>query len=73
MSFVAATCDVYNADDLAKFIDLPESFRGKKVRIVPDNAVMSKGGVAYYPFTSEEETNEWLDEVVSEWWNDETI
>jgi hypothetical protein len=42
MSFVATAQDVYNADDLAKFIDIPESFRGKMVRIVPDGAVMKQ-------------------------------
>ena len=73
MSFAATAQNVYNADDFAKFIDIPEFFRGKRVRIVPDGAVVSKSGIVYYPFTSEEEVGEWLDDVVSEWWDDETI
>jgi len=73
MSFVAAAQSVYNADDLAKFFNIPESFRGQRVRIVPDSAVLSKGGVAYYPFTSEEEATDWLDCAAAEWWDDEEV
>jgi hypothetical protein len=34
---------------------------------------ISKNGVIYYPFTSEKETIDWIDNAVSEWWDDETI
>jgi hypothetical protein len=34
---------------------------------------ISKNGVIYYPFISEEETIDWIDNAVSEWWDDETI
>ena len=51
----------------------PEPFSRNKVRTAPDDAVVSKGGVVYYPFSSEEEVCEWIDNVVSEWWDDETV
>jgi hypothetical protein len=41
-----------------------------RVRGVPDNAVVSKGGVIYYPFSSEKKVSEWIDNVVAEWWDD---
>jgi hypothetical protein len=34
---------------------------------------ISKNGVIYYPFISEKETIDWIDNAVSEWWDDETI
>jgi len=33
----------------------------------------SKNGVVYYPFISEKETIDWIDNAISEWWDDETI
>jgi len=50
-----------------------EPFSGNRVRVVSDNAVVSKNGVIYYPFSSEKEVSEWIDNVVSEWWDDETV
>jgi hypothetical protein len=34
---------------------------------------ISKNGIVYYPFISEKETIDWIDNAVSEWWDDETI
>jgi len=56
-----------------KAINASYSISGKKGRAAPDNAVVSKGGVIYYPFTSDEEAGEWMDNVISEWWDDETV
>jgi hypothetical protein len=50
-----------------------EPFSGNRVRVASDNAVVSKGGVIYYPFSSEKEVSEWIDNVVPEWWDDETV
>jgi len=36
-------------------------------------ANLSKNGVVYFPFTEEQETIDWIDNVVSEWWDDETL
>jgi len=36
-------------------------------------ANLSKNGVVYFPFNDENETIDWIDNVVSEWWDDETI
>jgi len=36
-------------------------------------ANLSKNGVVYFPFTEEQETIDWIDNVISEWWDDETI
>jgi len=46
------------------------------VRITePDysEANISKNGVVYFPFNNENETIDWISNVVSEWWDDETI
>jgi len=34
---------------------------------------VSRNGVVYFPFETEKETVDWMEDVVSEWWNDETI
>ena len=34
---------------------------------------ISKNGIVYYPFISEKETIDWIDNAVSQWWDDETI
>jgi len=34
---------------------------------------ISKNGIIYYPFISEKETIDWIDNAVSQWWDDETI
>jgi len=36
-------------------------------------ANLSKNGVVYFPFNDENETIDWIDNVVSEWWDDETL
>jgi len=36
-------------------------------------ADLSKNGVVYFSFNDENETIDWIDNVVSEWWDDETI
>jgi hypothetical protein len=63
----------YYADDLAKYIDVPEAFRGAKIQLIGPGASIARNGVVYYPFTSEEEVLDWIDAVSSEWWNDETV
>jgi hypothetical protein len=63
----------YYADELAQFIDVPEVFRGTIIQLIGPGACISRNGVVYYPFTSEEETLDWIDAVTSEWWNDETV
>jgi len=39
----------------------------KPVRNVSENKVV------YFPFETEEETADWMEYLVSEWWDDETI
>jgi hypothetical protein len=34
---------------------------------------VSRNGIVYFPFEEEKETIDWIDNVVSEWWDDETI
>ena len=34
---------------------------------------ISKNGVVYFPFNEEKETIDWIDEMVVQWWDDETI
>jgi len=34
---------------------------------------ISKNGVVYFPFNEEKETIDWIDEMVGQWWDDETI
>jgi len=41
--------------------------------VVYSEANLSKNGVIYFPFKEEKETIDWIDNVVSEWWDDETI
>ena len=36
-------------------------------------ANVSKNGVVYFPFNGEKETIDWIDDMVSRWWDDETI
>jgi len=36
-------------------------------------ANVSKKGVVYFPFNEEKETIDWIDEMVGQWWDDETI
>jgi len=45
----------------------------KVPEVVYSEANLSKNGVVYFPFKNENETIEWIDDVVSEWWDDETI
>ena len=34
---------------------------------------ISRNGIVYYPFISEKETIDWINNAVSQWWDDETI
>ena len=34
---------------------------------------VSKNGVVYFPFNGEKETIDWIDDMVGQWWDDETI
>ena len=34
---------------------------------------VSKNGVVYFPFNEEKETIDWIDDMVGQWWDDETI
>jgi len=40
---------------------------------VYSEANLSENGIVYFPFKEEKETIDWIDNVVSEWWDDETI
>ena len=40
---------------------------------VYSEANVSENGVVYFPFNEEKETIEWIDDMVSQWWDDETI
>ena len=40
---------------------------------VYSEANVSKNGVVYFPFNEEKETIDWIDDMVSQWWDDETI
>jgi hypothetical protein len=73
MAFVSVAPRAYLADELARFIDLPSCYRGQKLQFVPCGANISKNNVAYFPFETEKEANDWIDGVASEWWDDETI
>jgi hypothetical protein len=42
-------------------------------KIVYSEANISKNGVVYFPFKEEKETIDWIDDVVCQWWDDETI
>jgi len=42
-------------------------------KAIYSEANISKNGVVYFPFTEEQETIDWIDNVISEWWDDETI
>jgi len=42
-------------------------------KAVYSEADLSKKDVVYFPFTEEKETLDWIDNVVSEWWDDETL
>ncbi|GHT77887.1 hypothetical protein FACS1894104_0230 [Actinomycetota bacterium] len=53
--------------------DVPEVFRGTKLQIIGPGASISRNGIVYYPFQSEDEAMEWIDAVSSDWWNDATI
>ena len=34
---------------------------------------VSKNGIVYFPFIEEKETIDWIDDMVGQWWDDETI
>jgi len=40
---------------------------------VYSEANISKNGVVYFPFIEEKETIDWIDDMVGQWWDDETI
>jgi hypothetical protein len=42
-------------------------------KVVYSEANVSKNGVVYFPFKEEKETIDWIDDVVCQWWDDETI
>jgi len=51
-----------------------------KVNLVPNTQIpkvaysevnLSKNGVVYFPFNNENETIDWIENVVSEWWDDQ--
>ena len=73
MAFVSVAPSAYLADELARFIDLPNYFRGQKLQFVPCEANVSKNNVAYFPFETENEANDWVENIACEWWDDETI
>jgi hypothetical protein len=62
---------IFEADELAKVIDIPDVFRGAKIQLVGPGAQISKNGIVYYPFQSEDEVMEWIDASVGDWWDDE--
>ena len=68
MAFVATAPSVYLADDLARVIDLPNTFRGQKIQIVP-----FPSNINCIPFETEKEMLNWMESAVSEWWDDETV
>jgi len=43
------------------------------VPVTYSEANVSKNGVVYFPFNEEKETIDWIDDMVSQWWDDETI
>ncbi|MDR2581246.1 MAG: hypothetical protein LBC85_09675 [Fibromonadaceae bacterium] len=49
----------------------------EKIKIATKNInyerSVSRNGVVYFPFSSEKETVDWLEDVASEWWDDEAI
>lgn len=69
MAFVNTAPSVYFADDLARVIDLPTTFRGQKIQIVPFPTNTNK----CVPFESENEMLNWMESAISEWWDDETV
>jgi hypothetical protein len=73
MAYTATAPTEYLADELAKLIDIPEVFRGAKIQLIGPGAQISKDGIVYYPFQSDEEVDEWVDALTSSWWNDEAI
>ena len=73
MAFVSAAPIAYLADDLARFIDLPNCYRGQRIRFIPFDASVSKNDVVYFPFQTEKEVDDWIECAVSEWWDDETV
>jgi len=34
---------------------------------------VSENRIVYFPFETEKETIDWMEDVVSEWWDEETI
>jgi len=42
-------------------------------KVVYSEANISKNGVVYFPFNEEKETIDWIDDMVGQWWDDETI
>jgi len=73
MAFVSVAPQTYFADDLARYVDLPNSFRGQNLQFVPLQANISRNDVVYFPFESEKEASDWTESAVGEWWDDETI
>jgi hypothetical protein len=73
MAYTPTAPTEYFADDLARFIDVPESFRGTKIQIIGPGAHISQNGVVYYPFQSEKETLDWIESVSARWWDDEAV
>jgi len=69
MAFVSTAPNTYFADDLAEFIDLPTSYQGQKIKIVP----FSKNEDLSHPIETNKELNDWMGSAVSKWWDDEAI
>ena len=69
MAFVSTAPNTYFADDLAVFIDLPTAYRGKKIKIIP----FSKNEAISCPIETDKELDYWMENAVSEWWDDEAV
>jgi hypothetical protein len=69
MAFVSTAPNIYFADDLAEFIDLPIEYRGQKIKVIP----FSKNEILNYPIETDKELDNWMGSAVSEWWDDEAI
>jgi len=59
------TIDLENKTNMVESVRITEPTHSE--------ANISKNGVVYFPFNNENETIDWICNVVSEWWDDETI
>ena len=62
---------IVDAEKLCKIVDIPEDMRYSQVEvIVLPFATVSRNGVAYFPFKTEKETMDWMENATSEWWDE---